>query len=396
MTVKRLFDRILSQVGGAPFAVEYWDGERVAYGSGEPAFVLELRDRAVAESLFDNLSVRFGEAYADRTIEVHGDLQRLVRTMFEVDPAALELSWREKLSLALAAARQRNTLTGSRRNVAHHYDLGNPFFSLWLGREMAYSCAYFRSPGDDLDTAQEAKFRHLCRKLLLREGHRLLDVGCGWGGLVLHAAREHGARALGITLSAEQQREAARRVTEAGLDDHVRVELADYRELDGEAFDRVVSVGMFEHVGRENYPLYMRRTAELLAPGGVGVLHTIGRQVPEPTNPWILKHIFPGMYLPSLAEIVGPMGEADLHVVDVEGLRLHYAMTLDHWHRRFQEHVDEVGAMYDERFARMWSFYLQSCAASFRWGNLCLWQVTFTRGLSNDLPLTRDHLYAPV
>jgi cyclopropane-fatty-acyl-phospholipid synthase len=297
---RALIHGILSRLTGTSFAVCYWDGTRASYGAQAPEFVLHLRSERVARALLGNLNVAFGEAYMAGAIEVEGDLQRLLRLMFVGGPEISGLSRREKLELALAAWRQRGSLTQARKSVAVHYDLGNDFFKLWLGNDMAYSCAYFRHPGDDLDTAQVQKFQHICAKLQLRPGDRLLDIGCGWGGFLVHAARHHGIRGVGITLSPAQKEAADQRVAAHGLSERVSVRLADYRQLSGDgAFDRIVSIGMFEHVGKRNIPEYVRHTRRLLTADGLGVLHTIGRRVAAPANPWLAKYIFPGAYFPT-------------------------------------------------------------------------------------------------
>lgn len=394
MSTKRTLDRILSQIPDASFTVRFWDGEARRYGSGAEEFVLHLRDEAVCRRLLGNLHLRFGEAYVAGAIEVEGDLGRALRLMFVARPEAFALSLGEKVKIALASRWPRDPLRAARRNVAPHYDLGNEFFKLWLGKEMAYSCAYFASPDEDIDTAQDRKFRHIAAKLLLSPGARLLDIGCGWGGFLLHAAAHHGIRGLGVTLSRAQQEEASRRLAAHGVADRVAVALKDYREVTGEAgFDRVVSIGMFEHVGRRNYPEYFRHTARLLRPGGVGLLHTIGRQVAAPANPWVTRYIFPGAHFPSLAEITGPLTAAGLVITDVEVWRLHYALTLDRWLDAYEASIDRIRAMYGEPFTRMWRLYLAGCAASFRFGDFCVWQIQFTRGPSDAIPLTRHYLY---
>jgi len=353
-----------------------------------------LKDKAVVDRLFVDIHLRLPEAYAAGEIEIDGDLQRFVRLVFLVDSVLPKLSIARKALLAAMSRWQHNSPGQSRRNVVHHYDLGNEFFRLWLDPRMIYSCAYFRRQEDDIDTAQKQKLEHLCTKLRLQPGERLLDIGCGWGALVIHAALRWGVRALGITLSEQQRSEAALRIAELGLADRVEVRLQDYREVsDEEGFDKIVSVGMFEHVGREHILDYMRQTARLLKPGGSGVLHTMGRMLEGPVNPWIHKYIFPGLYLPSLAEITDSMGKCDLNLVDVENLRMHYAFTLDRWAEAFEKRVDQVRRMFDEIFVRMWRMYLHSSAATFRYGYLNLWQISFTKELVNDLPLTREYIY---
>jgi cyclopropane-fatty-acyl-phospholipid synthase len=396
MSSKKLFDRIFSQIDVLPFAVEYWDGEVINYGDGPALFVLQLKSEEVCGAVLSNLSVNFGEAYMSGDVDVLGDLQSLLRLVYLMDFDKFKLTLPEKVRMALMAWRQRNTLTRSRRNIAHHYDIGNDFFLLWLGQEMAYSCAYFRSEGDDIDTAQRQKFDHICHKLHLQPDSTLLDIGCGWGGLAIHAAKHYGADVVGITLSKEQYELALERVAKAGVKHKVSIELRDYRELGADAkFDRVVSVGMLEHVGKENMSEYFVRISNLVRDGGIGVVQSIGRMFEFPVNPWVTKYIFPGMYLPTLANMATPMGKHDLNIIDVEVLRLHYAMTLDRWLEAFETNIEEIRTQYSESFVRMWRFYLNVCSVGFRYGETCLWQVQFTKGLNNALPLTREYLYAP-
>jgi cyclopropane-fatty-acyl-phospholipid synthase len=393
MDVKSLYHRILFQIQGASFSVRYWDGELVPYGPPPAAFLLHLKDAAACTSLLGNLELRFGEAYMAGAVDVHGDWREFARTIFLLDARAFSLGWADWVRLWLMRRGQRNSLPQARRNVARHYDLGNDFFKLWLGKDLVYTCAYFRSPQDDIDTAQAQKMELICRKLRLRPGERLLDVGCGWGGFLAYAAARHGVRGLGITLSAQQRLVAAERVAAAGLAGRVSVERMDYRELPaGERFDKVASIGMFEHVGRANIPDYFRRTARWLREGGIGLLHTIGSASGTPPNPWLGKYIFPGCYFPSLPDVITPLCAAGLCVTDLEDLGPHYALTLDRWAAAFEERVPEVTAMYGEPFVRMWRLYLNSCAAAFRHGGYHLWHVQFTKGAGAGLPLTRDYL----
>jgi cyclopropane-fatty-acyl-phospholipid synthase len=394
MNSKTLFHRIFSQIDVISFAVEYWDGEVINYGNEPEAFTLQLKDEAICGGVLSNLSINFGEAYMCGAVDILGDMRSLIKLTYLIDYDKFTLTLPEKLKMVYMAWRQRNTLKKARRNIAHHYDLGNDFFSLWLGREMAYSCAYFQAPEDNLDTAQQRKFDHICKKLHLKKGESLIDIGCGWGGLAIHAAENYGVEVLGITLSKEQKRLADERIAALSLEGQVRIELLDYRELPStERFDKVVSVGMLEHVGKENIDEYFRRLSLMLKEGGVGVVQSIGRMFEFPVNPWITKHIFPGMYLPTLSCMATPMGKRDLNITDVEVLRLHYTLTLDKWLAAFEENVDRIREMYSESFVRMWRFYLQICSVGFRYGETCLWQVQFTKGLNNNLPLTRDYLY---
>jgi cyclopropane-fatty-acyl-phospholipid synthase len=388
-----VIDRVAAQRGDMAFSVRLWNGERRTYGTGPEDVAVRLKDRRTALGLLANPSLRFGEAYVAGDIEVEGDLGALMELLLRVARGDLAPGPLHRGFAAVARWARRNSPRRSRRHVAHHYDLGNDFFALWLGQTMAYSCAYFRHPSDDLDTAQEQKFRHLCEKLRLEPGQTLLDVGCGWGGLAAHAAAHHGVNVVGITLSEAQKRHAEAMIAARGLGSQVEIRLADYRELrPRRPFDRIVSVGMFEHVGQALIPAYMGATARLLAEGGVGVLHTIGRMAPAPIDPWIGTHVFPGAYFPSLGELAAAMGDRDLAIADVEAWRLHYALTLDRWSEAFEEHAPAVAAQYGERFVRMWRLYLRSSAAAFRVGNVTVWQIQFTRGANNDLPLTRDYL----
>jgi cyclopropane-fatty-acyl-phospholipid synthase len=393
MSFRTRIDSTLRRIDGAKFAIEYWDGEVVIYGGSEPEFTLSVRTAAVARRVLQNLLLHLPEAYVDGGIELRGDLQPLLELCYKNDGDLFRLSAWQRFGVSVWLWLQRNSRAGSRRNIAHHYNLGNDFFALWLDKGMVYSGAYFKNQDDDLDTAQHQKLRHLCTKLRLEPGQRLLDIGCGWGALALHAAHKHGVEMTGITLSEPQQHLSQAKVREFGLDHCVRVRLQDYRELGDEQFDRVVSVGMMEHVGRAFLPTYMAAVARSLRPGGTGVFQTMGRTTQGDVTPWITKYIFPGMYLPTLGEISDHMSASDLHIVDVENLRDHYALTLARWIERFESNVEAISCQFDERFVRMWRTYLNIACAGFRFGDLNLWQVTFTRGPVADVPLTRQFLY---
>jgi cyclopropane-fatty-acyl-phospholipid synthase len=287
---------------------------------------------------------------------------------------------------------QYNPVPRSRRNVAHHYDLSDRFYDLFLDRDRQYSCAYFLHPDDDIDTAQLNKRQHIAAKLLLRPGMKVLDIGSGWGGLALYLASEFGVDVTGLTLSTEQLKVAQRRAAQAGLADRVRFELRDYREERG-SYDRIVSVGMFEHVGVGQYPTFFGQVSALLKRDGVALLHSIGRmEGPGATNPWVRKYIFPGGYSPAISEVVPAIERAQLWITDVEVLRLHYAETLKAWRHRFLAQRERVLELYDERFYRMWETYLAGSEVAFRQGGHLVMQIQMAKAV-DSVPLTRDYMY---
>jgi cyclopropane-fatty-acyl-phospholipid synthase len=394
MSLKSRLDQALRQGRDVSFTVEYWDGDRVLYGDSPPEFAVRLSDEAVVKCVLGDVLVRFPEAYVSGDVEVEGDLQRLLQLCYRINERMLRVSPARKLALRVAALRRRNSPAGARANVSHHYDLGNEFFKEWLDEGMSYSGAYFEGASDDLETAQRRKLRHICAKLRLERGHRVLDIGCGWGTLALHMASEHDVRATGITLSAEQQSLCRSRTEENGLGGRVDVRLQDYRDLGGEKFDRVVSVGMIEHVGESYLDTYMMKVAGCLDHGGIGVFQVMGKSRPGPVTPWITKHIFPGMHLPTLGELSNAMARAELRIHDVENLRPHYALTLEAWIERFEKKAGAIETMFDARFVRMWRMYLHSACAAFKLGELNLWQIAFTRGFSGAVPLTRHYMYS--
>ncbi|NUB10140.1 class I SAM-dependent methyltransferase [Azospirillum sp. Vi22] len=370
------------------------DGRRHRVGVGTPSLTLRLHDKTLHRDLVMNPRLRFGEAYMDGRLTIEGgsvyDFLALLSAGTDNVQGVLG-SLRETFSPALRLIQQSNPLRRSRRNVAHHYDLSRSFFELFLDRDLQYSCAYFPTPNTGLDEAQEAKKRHIAAKLLLRPGMRVLDIGCGWGGMALSLARMTGAQVTGITLSREQLAVARERAAHAGLAGQVRFELRDYRQMEGR-FDRIVSVGMFEHVGVPHYPAFFAKLRDLLAEDGVALLHAIGRSDgPGSTNPWFRKYIFPGGYSPALSEVLPAVEKAGLWNTDVEILRLHYAETLRHWRERFAARREDARAMYDERFCRMWEFYLAGAEISFRYQRHMVFQMQLARSLG-AVPLVRDYM----
>ncbi|MBU2601159.1 MAG: cyclopropane-fatty-acyl-phospholipid synthase family protein [Actinobacteria bacterium] len=392
-TIDRIFQQMSRELPDVSFRTRMWDGTEHQYGSGPQEFLLSINSAAALTDVLTRGSLGFGEAYMAGAVDVEGDLQALIRFAFLPTVSELHLGARDKGRLLAHAVKHRNTQRRSRENVQHHYDLGNDFYRLWLDESMTYSCAYWGEECETLDQAQWAKYDHICRKLHLQPGDRLVDIGCGWGGMLAQAAAEYGVEGVGCTLSTEQHAYAERRLKDLGLHPRVRVELADYREVRGE-FDKFVSIGMFEHVGEEYYGVFFDKVRELLVEGGIGVLHTIGKERERDIDPWVGKYIFPGAHLPTLAQIVQNMGERHLAVTDVENLRLHYAHTLEAWTASFEAHESEVRERLGDSFVRMWRFYLNSTCAGFKWGDSRVFQVAFTNGLRSDLPLTRAYLYA--
>jgi cyclopropane-fatty-acyl-phospholipid synthase len=358
-----------------------------------PGCVIRLGDRWLDFTLALNPALYVGEAYMEGRLTVeegtlYDFLELAARNMTRLE----NNPWYDLLSRIAKRIGQYNPIGRARRNVAHHYDLSDQLYDLFLDKDRQYSCAYFVDPRDSIETAQENKKRHIASKLLLtRPWLKVLDIGSGWGGLGLYLARETGADVTGVTLSVEQHKISEARAAEAGLGDRLRFHLRDYREEPGR-YDRIVSVGMFEHVGPTHYREFFGKLRELLTDDGVALLHSIGRmEPPGGMNPWIRKYIFPGGYTPALSEVFTAVQDSGLWVTDLEILRLHYAETLRAWRERFEANRDKIRALYDERFCRMWEFYLIGCELSFRYMNQMVFQMQITRQ-QGAVPLTRDYM----
>ncbi|WP_338000989.1 cyclopropane-fatty-acyl-phospholipid synthase family protein [Neobacillus terrae] len=389
MIDKLFYKNMLKNTFSDPIEIIFWDGDKVQYGNGEPQFKLTFHDPIPKGDLIQNPSITFGEAYMDGVIDVEGDLQKLVSSMYKSQESFLSNS---KLYAHLLKKISNNTKR-SKENVAFHYDIGNDFYKLWLDETMTYSCGYFNTPEDSLKTAQQNKVAHILKKLNLKEGQSLLDIGCGWGELIITAAKNYGVNATGITLSEEQYEQVKARISLENLEDKVEVQLIDYRELKKRKFDRIVSVGMLEHVGKDHLQEYFQKVNELLFDGGLSVLHTISSPQDGGSNAWIDKYIFPGGYIPSVSELVGHITDEKFYLIDLESLRRHYAKTLEKWAQNFENVLKEVRKTKDERFIRMWRLYLNACAASFETGNIDLSQFIFTKGTNDSIPWTREYMY---
>jgi cyclopropane-fatty-acyl-phospholipid synthase len=356
---------------------------------------VRLHDRALHRRLLTNPKLAFGEAYMEGTLTCEDGSLYDVLDLVGRNLAFLEQhpsqAWRERIGRFARLVHTYNPIGRAQRNVAHHYDLSGALYDLFLDKDRQYSCAYFGSDNDNLETAQANKKLHIAAKLLLKPGQKLLDIGSGWGGLALYLARIGGVDATGVTLSTEQHKMSEERAAAAGLSERVRFFLRDYREQQG-PFDRIVSVGMFEHVGAAHYREFFRKAKELLAEDGVMLLHSIGRmEPPGSTNPWLRKYIFPGGYTPALSEVLRAIEDNGLWVTDMEILRLHYASTLREWRNRFEANRQKIAALYDERFCRMWEFYLAGCEVAFRYMGQMVFQMQIARR-QDAVPLTRDYI----
>jgi cyclopropane-fatty-acyl-phospholipid synthase len=403
-----MLDRVLArQVKRGQLKVTYATGRTSTFGTPEPGFpavALRFTDDKVPRDILMDPRLGAGEAYMDgRMVMERGGIMELVELVQANSP------WEKKGELMITnplrrmarriafLIHQSNKPRTARRNVAHHYDIGNDLYKLMLDPEhMQYSCAYWPREGMTLGEAQEAKLAHIAAKLAIEPGNTVLDIGCGWGGMAIYLARKYGVTVHGITLSEQQVALANERARDAGVADKVRFELVDYRELGarGVTYDRIVSVGMFEHVGTRQYETFFRTCHNLLKPDGVALVHTIGRMgEPSWTDAFTDKYIFPGGYIPALSEAITRSEKMRLIATDIETLRLHYARTLRAWYGRCMEHKDEIVALFDERFFRMWTFYLAGATAAFENGSMCNYQMQFARNRW-ALPLTRGYIEA--
>ena len=397
-----LIDLFLAKrVQRGTLTVHHADGKTLNFGTPEPGFpdvAIRFTDAGAAAAIVRDPGLGAGEAYMNgRLVVEQGDVRDLVRLLTMNDPweAGQNGLAPSPMRRAIQAVTHRigriNMARRSKRNVAHHYDLSGRLYDLFLDADRQYSCAYFTDPSNSLEQAPDDQKAHLAAKLALKPGMTVLDIGCGWGGMALYLHQMTGARVLGVTLSEEQLKVARERAAAAGVSDMVTFELIDYRHVQGK-FDRIVSVGMFEHVGPAHYKTFFRQCRDLLTEDGVMLLHTIGRAGgPGVTDKWTTQYIFPGGYNPALSEIVSANESLRFMVTDVEVLRLHYAYTLDDWYDRTVAARAQIVALYDERFFRMWQFYLAGAGAAFHFGGLVNYQVQFAKN-RHVLPITRDYM----
>ena len=391
VTARLLLAKIMNALGNPPVQVVLWNGlvMQGKHGSGVASVV--IRDPGALVKLFIDHELYFGELYSEGRIEVQGNLLEFLEAVFRVWPLRSQDKVIKKLLAPIYDVR-RNTIIGARRNIRHHYDIGNSFYKLWLEERMVYTCAYFAHGAASLEEAQLAKMDHVCRKLRLQPGDAVAEAGCGWGALAMHMARHYGAKVRAYNISTEQIAYARQRAAAEGLDGLVEFVEDDYRNVRGK-FDAFVSVGMLEHVGTEHYQELGAVIDRCLKPDGRGLIHTIGLNYPRPMDAWAERHIFPGASPPSLAQMMQIFEPFDFSVLDVENLRMHYARTLEHWLQRYEDNIERVREMFDERFVRAWRLYLAGSLTTFKTGDMQLFQVCFARAGNNQIPWTRQYLY---
>ncbi|MFZ2948302.1 MAG: cyclopropane-fatty-acyl-phospholipid synthase family protein [Desulfuromonadaceae bacterium] len=384
----------LKSIGNPALRVVLWDGKEAAGGGATPVVSMMIHDRAALRRLLVNPLLHFGDDYSAGRIEIEGGLVAFLETVYL---AMAQTPRFKKVSDPAAYRRNQpklNSLSGSRQNIHHHYDIGNDFYQLWLDAEMLYTCAYFPDQAATLEDAQIAKMDLVCRKLRLQAGQTVVDAGCGWGALARHMARRYGVTVRAFNISREQIAYARQRARIEGLAGQIEYVEDDYRNISGR-YDAFVSVGMLEHVGPDHYQELGGVIDRSLTEKGLGLIHTIGQNRATPMSPWFLKRIFPGSYPPTLREMMAVLEPWGFTVLDVENLRLHYAKTAEHWLQRFELHQSRIQEMFDECFVRAWRLYLSGCVTNFSIGTLQLFQVVFSRPGNNLIPWTRSHLTAP-
>ncbi len=390
---RRLVARLAKAVGSPPIAFALWDGVDVCAPEDEANMVgrLTFRDRGALISSISSPELGFGDAYSAGRIDIDGDLVQVLFELFRV-MAADGPTARKRSLFGRLPRPQVNTRAGSKKHIQHHYDLGNEFYRLWLDENMVYTCAYYPNRDTSLEEAQIEKMHHVCRKVRLAPGMQVVEAGCGWGSLAMHMAEHYGVQVKAFNISHQQIVYAREQAKARGLIDRVEFIEDDYRNISGE-YDAFVSVGMLEHVGKDNYKTLGDVVYRSLKRGGLGIIHSVGRSRTAPPNAWLEQRIFPGSYPPSLRDMMDIFERHEFSIVDIENLRLHYAKTLMEWLQRFDDHVDQITRMYDEPFVRAWRLYLGGCAAAFLASTIQLFQVVFAHPNDNRISMTREHVY---
>jgi cyclopropane-fatty-acyl-phospholipid synthase len=389
---RTLIQWIMRRIGSPRISIRLWNGDEFPVTDERPVACMEIRKRRAIFELLRSPSVGFGECFTQGLIEIHGDLLAFANEITAAITRKQDKGYYGPKMRSLLYAMRRNSPDRSWHNVHHHYDLGNAFYKLWLDEQLVYTCAYYDTPAATLADAQVAKLDHVCRKLKLRPGQKVIEAGCGWGALALHMAEHYGVEVIAYNNSKEQVAFARERAADMNLDGRVTFVEDDYRQVDARC-DAFVSIGMLEHVGLAHFRPLGALIKRCLKPDGLGLIHSIGRSFPNKTDPWIVKHIFPGGHIPSLSEMMSVFEPQKFSIIDVENLRPHYARTCATWLQNFDAVADKVEEMYDEEFVRMWRLYLVGSAAGFQSGTLQLYQVLFTPNGNNKVPWTREYQY---
>lgn len=389
---KWLMRTMLQKAGNPEIEVVLWDNSVISTTVSIPPVRVHIHRRSTLYKLMYDPSLYFGDGYSKGTIEVEGDLISFNEVMNQgTNSINARQFYRDGIRSCFNWLK-RNTIDAARSNIHHHYDIGNEFYKLWLDQQLAYTCAYFSDPEMSLEAAQIAKMDHVCRKVGLKPGDTVVEAGCGWGALALHMAKYYGAKVKAYNISHEQIVYARDRAKAEGLSDRVEFVEDDWRNISG-SYDSFVSVGMLEHVGLKNYEKLGEVITRCQNVHGRGLIHSIGCNSPRVLDSWTTKRIFPGAHVPSLSEMMQIFEPQKLSILDVENIRLHYALTLEHWLQRYEQQIDHVSDMFDEKFIRTWRLYLSASVAAFRSGSLQLFQVVFSNGSNNDIPWTRAGLY---
>ncbi len=397
----KIIDQLAKQAKGFPAFTAVLPGNKIKkFGTGKEQFKLVINTPEVFKEIVTKGSLGAGEQYMLGNLEIVGNLSKALEIICGIRMGNIESYKGNNLFRFVSELKPKifpETRNKALKDIHSHYDISNEFYAEFLDPTMTYSCGYFRKETDSIQKAQEQKYEHICRKLMLKKGDTLVDVGCGWGGMMIYAAKNYGVKSVGITLAKEQFSYVKELIKKEKLESMIEVKLQDYRDLKGQ-FDKYISIGMFEHVTEKFYGEYFLMMKRVLKPGGVGILHTIGVNLEKGIymEPWMAEYIFPGTYIPTATEVMRLMARYNFHPQDMENWRLHYALTLTRWlenyEKVFQKTVTEKG----EPFARMWRWYLAICRAGFVVGTNHVWQVTFTNGPNNDYPLTREHIYENV
>lgn len=387
-----LIEKMIAYSGHPNICIQLWDDVAIQQ-TDNPVATLKIKTRKALRAMLVSQEVGFGDEYSNGAIEVDNLVELLCEVFRAAQIAKKEKSVARKVSKLFEKKARANTLQGSKSNIHHHYDLGNDFYKLWLDEELQYTCSYFPDQSMTIEQSQQAKMEHVCRKLQLKPGQTVAEAGCGWGSLARYMALNYGVKVKSYNISHEQIVYATERAKSEGYSDQVEYVEDDYRNISGE-FDVFVSVGMLEHVGRQNYTQLGEVVDRVLSQNGRALVHSIGRNAPERMSPWIEKRIFPGAYPPTIREMMDIVEPFNFSVLDIENLRQHYALTLKHWLARYDANEEKIAKMFDDRFVRAWRLYLSGSIAAFQTGRLQLFQMVFARDLDNQVPWTREHLYS--